>query len=502
MRLAGPPPIARRSDEACRSERQERPHLRRRTLVLTGLVLPLMAASVCRADVWWVSQVAAGGSATGTQSAALEQALRARGLDVLENESAARKFAQHSSRANLPPSAANMEAGEALLRKLSEEVSSEELDAAQATLAELSALPIDEQDWLDRDLSRALRRFHGCLLVARLYEREHLPVGAHQQLVACARDTPGFEPELGAAVPDEMRAFLERAQAEFSALTASSLHIEVGPGSDFGTCHARVDGIDRGPAPVWVTRVKTDQVRVEIDCDGHLGRIYEVRLAGREVSVVIDPLLDRALDWPNSLRLNYPSARAAELARVRHALGIARSVGADHILQISQGRLHRIDVAANREVGSATLSAGAIGPALEPLLRGFEPTAAVEPDREPPTSHAARPFRTAGWVAAGATALAATTAIVGGVIHENEVGKFNARPECPDPSTPTCQRLLDKANTGTAIMITAGVIGAASLVLTGVFFLADARRKPERDAQVWTCDGGPGLLGILCARSF
>jgi hypothetical protein len=491
--------------------------------------LPLRAAAEERWLVLEVDVAAPSAAAAGIVRET-ERALRARGLAVVESQSAARLFEHEHSRAPYDAAPAEVEALDALLRRLDEQLAAQNSTGVRATLAELADMPVDKQDLLNHDMRRARRRFHACISAAYLLDRAGQAAPAQDQLSACARDFPGFDPELPGVAADAARDFLARAQAALAALAPSTLRVDVtGVASDV-RCYVRVNGMDRGAAPVSLEKFRLPHVRVQVDCGKRPGRVYEVSLSGPQATLRVDASLDAAVESRATLKLSYADAATADALRVKHALILAQAVRASQVLQVFQGKLRRIDVASGRElvsdaaadptqVASAldfVLSNGqqAAQPRPEPRLASRAADAAAAPARShgesssiaEPARHErpARVFRTLAYVSAGLTLAAAATAIVGWRMHEGHVDKFNARAECtdaePDALTPACQRELDSADSASSILLVGAIAGGASLVMTGVFFILDANRPREHEG--FACAAGPGQLGVACQLSF
>jgi hypothetical protein len=463
-----------------------------------------------------------------------EQALRARGLIVVDSRSAASRFEHEHSRAPYTVQPGEVEELDALLRRLAEQLTAENMQGVTATLAELSSKSPDQQDLLNRDMQRARRRFHACLSAAYLFDHQGQTSAAQEQLSACARDFPGFDPELPGLQSEPVRDFLSRARATLAAAGPSALRIEAESVRNGVRCFARVNGIDRGSTPVTLEKLRAPEVRVQVECGKQPARIYTVSVAVPQRTLRIDTRLDAAVVSRGVLKLSYPDAASADAARIKHGVVLARAVGASQLLEVFQGKLRRIDVASGRELASDAVSGGAAvahavdfvlssgAPASQPravhrpiaevrnprsdaLLRD-EPSAPLASASDEParTAPASRVFRTLAFAAAGATLIAATTAIVAWRVREGHIGKFNQRAECTDADptelTPECRQELASSDSAGSIMLVGAVTGGATLVLTGVFFLLDANRRP--DGAALACAGGPGDVGLACRLRF
>src|SRR5262245_19922789 len=142
-----------------------------KTSRLAWLLLVLAHASSASADsLWLVTRVDVGTPTPADVEASrkLPQALRARGLDVLDGTAASGEFERRHSRTARALAANTAAELDASLRTLADELASEHLENAQALQADIDALSPDIRDQLNRETSRARRRYHICLLTAHL----------------------------------------------------------------------------------------------------------------------------------------------------------------------------------------------------------------------------------------------------------------------------------------------------------------------------------------------
>lgn len=446
----------------------------------------------------------------------LPQLLRSRGLDVLDGPGASSEFERKHSRTSRPVSAKQSADLDASLRKLADELASENLEHAQELQTAIDALSPDIRDQLNHETQRARRRFHICLLTAHLFAKEGYQNESSEQVRKCARDFPGLEPEQGPYLPDTIRKFFAHAHEELERIRPSSVHVDL-ENYSVKDCRARVNGIDRGPTPATVDEVRTQRVRIQVDCGQQPGRIYEVELVPGDNSFRIDRDLDRAVQTYPALGLKYTDPQAAQDSRLLHSLRLARAVGAAYVLQLYKTALHRIDVATRRDtlVGELTTP-------LDQLVDSMLSTPAVSNDSQSNVlaapasgpSRPATPFATLGWITAGAAVLTGVGVIVAWRVREGAVGKFNQKSpdetthscsgrfaKVPDEQPATCPGLLDDADAAQNAMKVLGFTGIALAGIATTFFVLDATHQSHEHAAR-SCGPGPGQLGVSCRLAF
>lgn len=492
-----------------------RARLHAMALMATVLVAAIPQRASAQAS-WLVTEVRAGeSSATKTATAErVVELLRARGAHVVDGRTAASEIELKHSRSPVRLQPEELEKLDGALRTLADHLASENLPEARTALEAVERLTPDARDYLNRQLNRARRRFHTCLLAAHLFAKEGYDDDAFQQVRKCARDFPGFEPEEGAYMPESIKSFFSRARKELQSIRPSTLHIDLESGSGRERCRARVNGIDKGPLPATIADIRADQVRVQIDCDGRSGRIYNFNVEPGDNSVRLDPRLDRALDTSSALLLSYPDGVSARDLRVKHGLRLARSVGAGHVLQVLDGRLHRLDVESQGEVGQAAYSEEDLDDAVSelfdatpaPALTQAGPVGASSGD---PSRTSTAPFAPLAWVSLGLSGAAGAATIIAWQIRESAADDFNAE-NCvveDDPTRPTraetCSDSLGTVKSAETAMIVGGITTGTFVALTTVFFVLDATigRNIEH-ASVAPCMPGPGDIGLACRVMF
>jgi hypothetical protein len=446
----------------------------------------------------------------GEASTKLPQVLRSRGLDVLDGAGASSEFERRHSRTPRPLSDKQSAELDASLRKLADELASENLAHAQELQAGIDALSPDIRDQLNHETQRARRRFHICLLTAHLFAKEGYSNEASEQIRKCARDFPGLEPEQGPYLPDTIRKFFAQAHEELDLIRPSSVHVDL---ENYGIkdCHARVNGIDRGPTPATVDEVRTQRVRIQVDCGQQPGRIYEMELQPGDNSFRIDPELDRAVQTTPGLGLKYADSQAANNNRLLHSLRIARAVGAAYVLQIYNGELHRIDVETRRDS-----IAGELTTPLDELVDSTLATPQPSHDLQsslsaaPTSDGPARPLATLGWISAGAAVLTGVGVFIAWRVREGAVAKFNrdgldtciSRFAAPTEQPADCPGFLEDADSAQNAMKILGFTGIGLAGLAATFFVLDATHQKAADSAANSCGPGPGELGVACRMRF
>ena len=505
----------------------------------------LLPRAVHAADAPWlvIAVELDGGSRDSRAVRETEQALAARGLSVIAAPHAAQIFEQKHSKPPSDLSESVLRQLDAMQRGLDSAIGTEDTDGIRESCAALDAVPAELRDQRNHDVIRARRAFRSCVAAALVFDRKGDAAAMQEQLSSCTRDFPGVIPELPTSNDPAAAEFVARARELVGGAGSSQLRIE-GEGMRKGTrCFARVNGIDRGGTPVSVAQLRAPEVRVQLECGKQNGRVYTVALTESDQQLTVDASLDAAVRSDGNLRLAYVDASAADGSRVRHAVALANVVRAQHVLELYQGKLRRIDVASGREVASDAIGGGvaravdfvlANGPRVISAGETSAARAGITPARAGTarqsagsyhgSAHAAatrtdigtdspserrsgppsRAFRTLGYVGIAVTIGAAAVAVVAWRAHERHIDRFNDRAECTDldPSEldASCKRELDSADSAKTLMIAGAVAGGATLVLSGVFFLIDANRP--RESERFACAPGVGDMGLACALRF
>ena len=354
-------------------------------------------------DSWLVTEVAI--AQTSSEAARVvrdtERELRARGFSVVDAAAAVSSLERTHSRPAYVPKSREIETLEQASRRFSEAVAEGDVARVRALSAEIDEHPGDARDLLNRDVAQARRRMQSCWLAAHLLDRTGQARAAQEQISECAREFPGLPWETGTGAPEAAREFLANARRSFAAAPSSSLRIEAEPMRDKTRCFVRVNGVERGSAPISLDQLRTPRVRVQLECGDHPARIYDVPTSAAQNSLRIDPNFDAALDTQRGLALRYSDPAGADALRLKHGVVLAEIAGAKHQLQLFRGKLRLVDVASGRELASDSVAPGTpptaavdfvlsnAGIALPPATtrRYLPPPAADSSSREP--SHGA-----------------------------------------------------------------------------------------------------------------
>jgi len=486
-----------------------------RTSALCALLLTsgawLGAPPRARAEGRWLVIEVSNGAPSATAPVTIEhvvERLRDRGQDVVDAQSAAIDVERKHSHSPVRLQSDEVEKLDDALHTLADYLASENLPEARSALAEVEQLTPEARDYLNRQLNRARRRFHTCLLAAHLFAKEGYDDDAFEQVRKCARDFPGFEPEESPYMPASIRAFFARARDELAAIPPATLHVESESVSD-PSCRVRVNGIDKGPPPATVPDVHAEEVRVQIDCNRNSGRIYVEHVEPGADVIRIDPRLDRAIDTTGALALRYPDAHAANEQRVAHAVELARAIGVEHVVELVGESLHRIDSASQREIGAVDLDDAGLNDAVDRLLEARLGPGAAGGITAADTGNARpAPLYGLAWVGVGAAVVSGAVTVVAWRVREHAAHKFN-RDECKDELDPSyeasaCQDPYDTVKGAETAMWVSGIGAGVFMGVATVLFVLDANQSTSAPAAraARHCGPGPGQLGVSCGFSF
>lgn len=482
--------------------------------MFVAILLLACAGPVLAQTEWLVTEVRAGDTSSDASQTTLRIAeiLRSRGVPVIDGKSAASEIEHKHSRTPVRLQPDELERLDQALRTLAAHLASENLTEARAALEEVERLTPDARDYLNRQVNRARRRFHTCLLAAHLFAKEGYDDDAFQQVRKCARDFPGFEPEEGEYMPDSIKEFFGRAREELQSIRPATLKVRLEDGSK-ESCQARINGIDQGPLPAQIVEIRADAVRVQLECSGRSGRIHNVPVRPGDNELVIDPRLDHALDTTSTLLLHYPSAAVAAELREKHGLHVARVIGAGQLLEVFGGRLTRLDVATQTKIEEADLAAASLEDAVDAVLRARSeqapaaaPPLALRPS-EPSSSSVLEPL---AWISLGAAVVAGGVSVVAWQVRE-DAARDTRRASCLDELDPdrptrrqTCPEPYDRMETAEDVILASVIPAGVFAGLAALFFILDSQAGAEgrATAQRAPCLSGPGDVGIACRLSF
>lgn len=219
-----------------------------------------------------------------------------------------------------------------------------DLRGAQRDLEQLGALRTLALDFLNREVELRQRALDGCLVIVRYLISGRRRDSALEQAVECRRSHPGVDPDPSFHPPDVRRVFAE-ASARLEKLPPATLEVESAPQKN---CTVRLNGVESGKTPLRVPRLRQGDIRVQVECDEHHGRVHNVRLEPGPNKLRVDTELDAALRGPEPLWLEYPAWGELMTRAPPHAATLARLVGVRSVvlLTVSPQALwaHRLDV--------------------------------------------------------------------------------------------------------------------------------------------------------------
>jgi hypothetical protein len=515
-----------------------------RALVLAAMFAP--APVLADEPEWLVTEVDVGREpAVAASAVSVGDSLRRHGQVVIAGSAASKQFAREQSRSPVQLQSSEVEQFDRRLRALADHLASENLYDARLVMAELSDNSPDSLDYLNRQAERARRRYHGCLLMGQLLSKGGQEHESSDQLRSCARDFPGFEPERSPYLPESIRAYFERVLQKLRAIPASALRVEIvherdherdDDTRDDERCRALVNGIDKGAIPATVVNIRADAVRVQVECGDGPARIHDVALKPGKNTLVIDPVLDGAVNTRGALKLTYENPVRASQLVLDHSLAVAAAVGVEQMVLVMNGDLLRVDVATRRIAARASLSAGTLDAVVSQLVEGAPtlgevsaqgsaglagPASAAGVGAQPPQadleaiekraapvrdegSSGGGPYGTFAWISAGGAVAAGATALIAVVVREGHAKDYNARDACMvNPSTdPECVAHLQNFETANDVVVGAAVVGGGLAVLSVVFFLIDSDSTSSDARAQRSCGAGPGDVGVACTLRF
>jgi hypothetical protein len=262
---------------------------------------------------------------------ALQDALRSHRANVLEPEEARAMFEAAHSREPVALGAEEIAGLRERVRQATRLLALGKLREAMATTEPLRKLADRELDNMKRDLGEAQELFDICVVSATMMASGGERRAAERHMQQCVHGFPGLKTALEYHSP-EARELFARVAEQVQPGSPAHLVIRSTRGED---CVTRVDGIPTGPPPAALELAPT-QVRVQLECDGRIGRVHSLSLESGFNEVTIDPEFDRVVrsDQPR-LRLRYDQAAALESRAALDALAIGRALGAEAVVLVS-----------------------------------------------------------------------------------------------------------------------------------------------------------------------
>jgi hypothetical protein len=286
-------------------------------------------------DRWVLVPVVSGSMARDVSvtqlSSPFEIELRARGQNALSNSDAALLFeTRHSSE----PVKLNSDEMSKLLKSVGQaarHLALGELPQAQQAMEGVYSLSGPARDYLNREAARARKIFDTCLMTGYLWERDQKHAQALRQMVECARNFPGFRPEMR-AYPPELRAVFEQAKQQVNQMPATTLLVQ---GRQSAGCGVRLNGIEIGKSPMSFSDVRAGVTRVQLECEpGVAGRIHSIELKPGENRLDIDPVFDASVHSHGGLWLQYGNESERKARADLDVAQIQRALGTGHVLAL------------------------------------------------------------------------------------------------------------------------------------------------------------------------
>ena len=399
------------------------------------MILLLVHAVVARAQtrVVVIAWTVAGDSeplAAVSRADAIRASLRSP-FTAMATDEAREHFAQLGSTEPRPISDQDIDHLLALSREAVRQLAHQDYVAARASLEEAQILSEGAIEEINRDQQRARHVLDTCLFGVRAFVETEDP-GAEAAALECRRLVPATTPSPHIHTP-EVVDVLARVDSRLTAEHAGTLTID----SDPSDCTIRANGVVLGRSPLTSPQLPAGEYRIQAECEGlGAGRVHTIVLGAHSASVQIDARFDAAVRTQEGLRLEYPSAAAADSSRAHDALELARTVGADEAWLVGARMVERFRAGSSSPISATddpetsgvlaalTASVSVVDPLREPGGQSAIPSGSVDP---------------APWVVVGvgSAALIAGAIVLGlGVPDYNAVG-------APRPS-----ELMDRRDRG------------------------------------------------------
>jgi hypothetical protein len=242
-------------------------------------------------------------------------------------------------------------------------------DSARSALAQAEAVTDRALAELNREATRARQVLDTCLYLVRSLEETSQHQRAVEQGYACRRLVPRGEPTL-TQHPPEVRAILDEVDHALAQMPGARLRVVSEPTG----CAVRLNGLDFGATPLLTEDLRPGEYRVQIECGDRRGRVHRVDLTRAGAELRVDAATESLLGT-SPLRI---VAAAVDPAVVAQVSRLGRIAGAHEVWLVEEsgaGRrrvltLHRIDVAADRELAVVRTGTRSLPLALASLRQG------------------------------------------------------------------------------------------------------------------------------------
>jgi hypothetical protein len=242
-------------------------------------------------------------------------------------------------------------------------------DSARSALAQAEAVTDRALAELNREATRARQVLDTCLYLVRSLEETSQHQRAVEQGYACRRLVPRGEPTL-TQHPPEVRAILDEVDHALAQMPGARLRVVSEPTG----CAVRLNGLDFGATPLLTEDLRPGEYRVQIECGDRRGRVHRVDLTRSGAELRVDAATESLLGT-SPLRIVAGAVDPAVVAQVSRLGRIASASEVWLVEESGAGRrrvltLHRIDVAADRELAVVRTGTRSLPLALASLRQG------------------------------------------------------------------------------------------------------------------------------------
>jgi hypothetical protein len=184
---------------------------------------------------------------------------------------------------------------------------------------------------LNRETISARQLLDSCLFIVRARLQERKPKAAREQALECRRLVPDIEPDASIHPPDVIGE-VAAAEAQLESQRPASLRVTSEPSG----CPVFIQGRNLGSTPLELPRLTPGGYRIQVECvPGEYGRVHRVTLGENRTLVHVDSHFDAATQTGDGVSLRYSTRATSERFALRHAIEVARLVGARYVAVIA-----------------------------------------------------------------------------------------------------------------------------------------------------------------------
>lgn len=461
-----------------------------RTLAAALVLFGGMSVAASAEAQWLVVRAGVGEPSDDERAtaAALRDALRDDGVNLLEDASAATTFSATVSRERAVLEADRIAELVDAVRVLEEHVAMRRREAALEAAEHVRELSVGVAEALEEQREVAQRLFDACIAEAWLHVQLGEGESARSDLRRCRESYPDIAVDAH-AMSSQVYDLVVEIDAELAARPAFQITVT---GADAG-CELSLDGRRRAVAPAAIEGVFSGEHRLEIECAGmRRTRIHSVLLGAADLTIDVDPAFDDALRTAGGVWLDYESAAHLGAHRATDARALGRALSASDVVLVAMGgssvRLDRIDVASGEVTASVTLPLPLDGPGAATALR--EGHGAGRTDGTLPAAG----HDDTGLVV-GLTLLGVGVASIGAA-WGTYAWRYDLGQSVYDvaPGTPAHADRLAARDAATPVPYTLGSIGALAATVSLPFWLPETNEFPWWSAI--PAAAGAALLGV------